>query len=194
MKKLSTYLFLILFSFSAPSFAEDISEFQVEGISIGDSLLDYFSEEEIINDLEYIYENKKSFSKDVAAIFYNKNLKEYDTVQIDFKINDKKFEIVGLSGFIFYDNDLNSCYKKQEQVFKELKLFFKGVDTLKGDIEDHPGFPIGEVKLKRFSFFLNENERSNLEIICFDALNIQDRLSVSLKSLEFNNWMFKLHN
>ncbi len=69
----------------------------------------------------------------------------------------------------------------------------KGVDTLKGDIEDHPGYPIGEVKLKRFSFFLNENERSNLEIICFDALKLEDRLSVSLKSLEFNNWMFKLH-
>jgi len=193
MKKLFLYIFLFFF-LSVNAYADKIEDFELEGVSIGDSLLDYFSEKEIINNSSYIYENKKSFSKDVAAIFYNKNLKEYDNVQIDFKINDKKFEIVGLSGFIFYDNDLDSCYKKQEQVFKELKLFFKGVDTLKGKIEDHPGFPIGEVKLKRFSFFLNENERSNLEIICFDALNLEDRLSVSFKSLEFNNWMFKLHN
>ena len=175
------------------AYANNIEDFELEGVSIGGSLLDYFSEEEIINNSKYIYENKKSFSKDIAVIYYNKNLKEYDIVQIDFKINDKKFEIVGLSGFIAYDNDLDGCYKKQEQVFKELKLFFKGVDTLKGDIEDHPGYPIGEVKLKRFSFFLNENKRSNLEIICFDALKLKDRLSVSLKSLEFNNWMFKLH-
>jgi len=32
MKKLSTYLFLILFSFSAPSFGDDISDFQSEGM------------------------------------------------------------------------------------------------------------------------------------------------------------------
>ena len=47
MKKLSTYLFLVLFSFSVPSFADDISDFEIEGMSIGDSLLDYFSEYEI---------------------------------------------------------------------------------------------------------------------------------------------------
>jgi hypothetical protein len=192
MKKFLGILVLVLL-LNSNAYANNIEDFELEGVSIGGSLLDYFSEEEIINNSKYIYENKKSFSKDIAAIYYNKNLKEYDIVQIDFKINDKKFEIVGLSGFIAYDNDLDACYKKQEQVFKELKLFFKGVDTLKGDIEDHPGYPIGEVKLKRFSFFLNENKRSNLEIICFNALKLKDRLSVSLKSLEFNNWMFKLH-
>ena len=51
MKKLSTYLFLILFSFSAPSFADDIRDFQIEGMSVGDSLLDYFNEEEINNNI-----------------------------------------------------------------------------------------------------------------------------------------------
>ena len=54
MKKLSTYLFLVLFSFSAPSFADDISDFQIEGMSIGDSLLDYLTEEEIKNKEKYI--------------------------------------------------------------------------------------------------------------------------------------------
>ena len=192
MKKI--FLFVVLgLLLNGNVYANNIEDFELDGVSIGNSLLDYFSEEEIINNSEYLYENKKSFSKDIAAIYYYKNLKEYDVIQIDFKINDKKFEIVGLSGFVVYDNDLDGCYKKQEQIFKELKLFFKGVDTLKGDIEDHPGYPIGEVKLKRFSFFLNENERSNLEIICFDALKLKDRLSVSLKSLEFNNWIFKLH-
>jgi len=47
MKKLSTYLFLLLFSFQTSSWSDDIRDFQIEGMSIGDSLLDYFSEEEI---------------------------------------------------------------------------------------------------------------------------------------------------
>ena len=44
MKILFT-LFVLFFSSSV--FAEDISEFEIEGMSIGDSLLDFFSEEEI---------------------------------------------------------------------------------------------------------------------------------------------------
>ena len=49
MKKLSTYLFLLLFSFQTSSWADDIRDFQIEGMSVGDSLLDYFSKEEIEN-------------------------------------------------------------------------------------------------------------------------------------------------
>ena len=54
MKRLSIYLFLILFSLQTPSQADDIRDFQIEGISIEDSLLDYFSEEEI-KKIYYLY-------------------------------------------------------------------------------------------------------------------------------------------
>ena len=47
MKKLLVLL-LSLFFLSSPSvFADDISDFEIEGISIGDSLLDYMTEDEI---------------------------------------------------------------------------------------------------------------------------------------------------
>ena len=47
MKRLYTFLFLIFFSFQTSSLADDIRDFQIEGMSVGDSLLDYMSEEEI---------------------------------------------------------------------------------------------------------------------------------------------------
>ena len=51
MKKLLAFLFS-LFLLSSPSvFADDISDFQIEGMSIGDSLLDYMSEEETLKEL-----------------------------------------------------------------------------------------------------------------------------------------------
>jgi len=43
MKRLSLYLFLILFTLPTPSQANDIRDFQIEGLSIGDSLLNYYS-------------------------------------------------------------------------------------------------------------------------------------------------------
>ena len=52
MKKLLILLFSI-FLFSSPSvFADDISDFEIEGISVGDSLLDYMTEEEILEEIE----------------------------------------------------------------------------------------------------------------------------------------------
>ena len=49
MKKL---LILLFFLSSTSVFADDISDFEIEGISIGDSLLDYMTEEEILKQIE----------------------------------------------------------------------------------------------------------------------------------------------
>ena len=46
MKKFLAILILI-FTLQTPSQADDIRDFEIEGMSIGDSLLDYLSEEEI---------------------------------------------------------------------------------------------------------------------------------------------------
>ena len=56
---MKTLLILFVLLFSSSVIAEDISDFEIEGISIGDSLLDYFSEEEIIEQIKetrYMYE------------------------------------------------------------------------------------------------------------------------------------------
>ena len=97
MKKLLSILFLGLFLIT-PSQADDIRDFQIEGISIGDSLLDYFSEEEIKkNTVRYdessidrtyttleIYPNKTSFNLNlydglVYLSLCNSNCKKFES-------------------------------------------------------------------------------------------------------------------
>ena len=46
---------ILIFSLQSWTKADNISEFEIEGISIGDSLLDHFSKEEILKQTE---ENK----------------------------------------------------------------------------------------------------------------------------------------
>ena len=41
--------------------ADDISEFEIEGMSVGDSLLNYFSESEIKNGIKKNYYKSKKF-------------------------------------------------------------------------------------------------------------------------------------
>ncbi len=49
------FIIILIFSLQSLSKADDISDFQIEGMSIGDSLLDYFSRTEIDNKSQYIY-------------------------------------------------------------------------------------------------------------------------------------------
>ena len=89
MKKLLVLLFSI-FLLSSPSvFADDISDFQIEGMSIGDSLLDYMTEEEILKEIE-ITKNDYNYLEEpnkYVEVYLFKNLKRYETVSFFVKNN-----------------------------------------------------------------------------------------------------------
>ena len=52
---------VLIFSFQSWTKADDIRDFEIEGMSIGDSLLDYVSKDEIEKNKSYKYSNKKYF-------------------------------------------------------------------------------------------------------------------------------------
>ena len=90
MKTLVVILVLCLLFISAPSRTDDISEFEIEGISIGDSALDYFTEGQI-KDNSFDYYNDKLFTpvQTEHLPFFN----TYDGIDFDFKTNDKDYII-----------------------------------------------------------------------------------------------------
>ena len=72
MKILLTLFFLF---FSSSVVADDISEFQIEGISIGDSLLDYMSENDYLIEKQSAGQKKNrkqknKISQDKFIIYY----------------------------------------------------------------------------------------------------------------------------
>ena len=184
MKKLSTYLFLFLFSFSVPSFADDISEYQIEGISIGDSLLDYFSEEEIKEAIRDYYKDRKE-KKFVSADFFESTLfNTYDGAQISFKTNDQKYLIYGISGMIEFSNNINECYKKKDEIVKELSKIFKNTKKETDTKDDHEG-------VYTSTFFSFESE-DYIEVACYEWVkesNNIDHLRIGMIANEFNEWL-----
>jgi len=128
MKK--TLIIFVLF-FSSSLVADDISDFQIEGMSIGDSLLNYFSKTEIENfdNLDYLPSNMKFR---ISYFFSNQsNLELYDGVQVYYKLEDKNFIIHGLSGFIDCYSK-NECEKIFNDVLNDLSIFFKNSKKLGG--------------------------------------------------------------
>ena len=122
MKKLYIYLFLVLFSLQIPSLANDIRDFQIEGMSIGDSLLDYFSEEEIKQSKQNTqYPNDKYIVYQISRI---KKLKVYEGLNASIKKNDRNYVIASIFGGIFYEK-LEECLKLKKEITKDIGNLFK---------------------------------------------------------------------
>ena len=70
--------FVLIFSYLAV--AEEISDFQIEGMSIGESLLDYYSE-------DFILENTKTYNTDGEFLYFEdyEVLKTYYAIAIIYK-------------------------------------------------------------------------------------------------------------
>ncbi len=119
MKKIIAIIIVSLY-FAIPSKADDIRDFQIEGISIGDSALNYMDKKKLINSMRYGFE-----SKEFAYIEIKKKSDTYDELLLFIKPDDKKFFVHSISGRILYPKDANSCYVKKKKITKELLELFK---------------------------------------------------------------------
>ena len=193
MKKLSTYLFLALFSFSAPSFADDISDFQIEGMSVGDSLLDYFTKEEIKKNNRN-YTQYKSTKFYVVGMDYENSFKVYDVLDIHLKTNDKKYIIKAIAGVIYFIKNINDCYKQQDDIVSELSQIFKTAEIDDAGITVHPADKTGKSKTTDIYFDFKSGEA--VKVSCFDwsekmskKFKYGDHLRVSIVTNELKEWL-----
>ena len=156
MKKLLAIAVLGLFLIT-PSQADDISDFQIEGMSIGDSLLDYFSKEEILNKKKKDWFNNNEFS--VSADLELPSFKTYRNVQIGYKTKDKKFTIMGIEGYIYFKKDkgIETCYKKQNKIIKELSDLFPNAKKSKKRTFKHQA-PGNNNIITNISFFFDPTD------------------------------------
>ena len=186
MKKLSLYIFLVLMFSSLSSFADDIRDFQIEGMSIGDSALDYFSEEELKNANVESYKDKKFL---MLGIW--KEYKSYDVLQIYVKPNDSKYKIHAIAGVIIYSDNLEDCYKKKDEIVNDLSENFKNqkkkdYGRVKNPVESDPYG--GTYDLVVFHFI----DGSRMQVSCNDwseKSGIVDSVKVEVYSQEVVNYL-----
>ena len=104
-----------MFSFQTLAKADDIRDFQIEGISVGDSLLDYLNIKEIKENYLNNYHSKSKF----VDINYPKT-STYDYLYIYTKRNDPNYKINLIRGMMNIENK-KSCLKKKNIIEKEMK-------------------------------------------------------------------------
>ena len=187
MKKFILVIF-IFFSFQSWTKANDISDFLIEGMSIGDSLLDYFSEKRIesfAND--YYPESKKLYIKYV----FSPSFKIYESVTVALKENS--FKIYGLSGVIIM-NDFDNCLEKKKEIINDISSTFSTQNIDRGtvkvqDLTDNSS-------IRNQTELLLENDLGLFSVQCTDwskkseeKYGWSDNISISVYSKEYENFL-----
>ena len=108
-------LLILIFSLQSWTKADDISDFEIEGISIGDSLLDYYTTEEIINSKKTIYPESKNF----YTVHFSVDSKNYDQISVGVKNNDKNYIVYSIAGDKIYKKNPRNCLPKMRSIIKQ---------------------------------------------------------------------------
>ena len=186
MKRLLLILILTL-SFQTFAKADDISDFEIEGISLGDNLLDHFNIEELKQQLKKT--NTTYTSKKIKRTwFLIEDYKTYKQIGIHYKV-DGSYEIVNISGTIIY-KDINQCNPQLKKIVNDIEKQLpsaKKIDNGKGKDNKFPKTFITNIvfKLKIGQIYLS----------CIDwdkntekKYGWNDHLSVELDTPEFLKW------
>ena len=182
MKKLLAILVLGLFLIT-PSQADDIRDFQLEGMSIGDSLLDYFSEEEIKEShVPGVYDDKYY----LVSLLFKPSL-VYDYITVVYKPKDNKYKIYGLTGLLDFPNNIEGCYKKQVEIVEVISKEFDKIKKVEWGI-----LIFDEVDKSTYKpvTFVDKNGYG-ISISCYHYPNIpeNDNLKTSMDSKEFKKYI-----
>ena len=120
MKKL--FIIIIIFiSFQSWTKADDIRDFEIVGISVGDSLLDYVGKNLIESKFKSSYPNSDKFYLIEFDATELKLSDEYTYVSFHLKKNDNDFKVHSIKGMNIYDNELDACLGKKKIIVNSIK-------------------------------------------------------------------------
>ena len=182
MKKLLVIVILSLCSIT-PSWAGDIRDFQIEGLSIGESALKFFDKDKIKN-------NKTSFYRDdkYIPVLFNIKTNNYDWINFHYKKGDKNYIIDGLRGGMAMNYD--ECVNKLKEVEQSVSNLFIGYKKETKTNKPHMQDKTGRSFTSGFKFQNQNGDRFTAYCDNFHKdMNIKNNLNIGVYTSEFMEWI-----
>ena len=184
---------VLIFSLQSWTKADDISDFEIEGMSIGDSVLDYLSKEEILKEIEqnkYMY---RYTTDKFGEVYLYKKFEKYDYISFFVKTDDKKYIIYRISAMKDVTGDINKCYEMMDEISKELSQIDKNAKR-EEFTDNHPIDETGRSKSKTISFKMKSGDIAGIQCNYFEENlrkknNWFDSLTVALQKKEVEEWL-----
>ena len=175
-------IIICIFSFQTLANSDDIRDFQIEGISIGDNALDFFTKEEI-KEKTSIPPNLE-YSKYTQSCF-NGYGNTYDRICIAFKKKTSKMIIEQIQAQIIYNKDvMNICRKKQSEIDKELSLLFKNLERNDWGKRPLPSLKDIDNEAHYYPITYEFEDASRAQLGCYSIMK-KSLLKIGVYNLEF---------
>ena len=180
------FLSALILIFSLQSFikADDVKEFEIEGISISDSLWSHFTKSKVENSNKNTYPKSNKF---VGVEIRLSNFEKYRFVQIHY---DNNFIIHSVAGAIFYQ-DIEECYSQQSKIKNQFESMFQDFKIYEDTIV-HRQDPSGKSYGKSVEFSLKTGDAL---IHCTDwskdleKKGYGDNLRIEISTKEFSDFL-----
>jgi len=183
--KIFLIVIVLILSVQSMSKADNITDFEIEGMSIGDSMLDYVEYDKIMERQQKPYKSKK-FAH-ITGLFDGDTL--YDGYLVHFKSDDPKFLIKALQGVILYKDNINECYELKNKIVSELDVIFKNSEKENYN-SSHAADISGKSKTNNTQYDFKSGGHSRVTCTDWsDQMDYVDKLTVSVVTKEFENWI-----
>ena len=187
----SLLLTILILIFGLQSWTKaEISEFEIEGMTIGESALKYFDEKFIIEGIN----NKNTFKykqNKFVSIGTINNYVNYDSVGIIINPNDKNYIIYGLEGTLNFGKKIDECYEQQKIIEIDIDNLLEGEVSKDTWSDDYAYDPSGKSKVKYIDY--NFDDGSAIRIVCYDMdddfFDPNDQLAVIVNSKQFMQFL-----
>ena len=186
--KIFLSVLILIVSFQSLVKADDIRDFEIEGISIGGSLLSFGSEDQI-NSIKSSQQYKSKYTiYDIEKLI---QIDIYDYMSATTKKDDKNFIVTSVAGIINYTK-LDKCLEKQKKIVNEIEGLLK-YDEKKESVYPSQRDKTGNSKIDSIIYYFKphpSNEAITIDCKHFtNESNIQRTLSVSVKSDDFADYI-----
>ena len=180
-------IFVLIFSLQSWTKADDIREIEIEGISIGDSLLDYMSKKKIDNAEAFFYPMSKKYKEVIIEL----KAKIYDQISASIEVKDNKYIIHSMMADISFQNNFEDCKPKKKLIVNDISsILGTGVAEIQNDEYKRSADKSGKSYEISTTFFFKNGD--NIRVICTnwsEEMSAEDRLTVALNTNEFYKWL-----
>ena len=192
--KIFLSILIIILNFQSLTKADDIRDFELEGLSIGDNLSEYMNISEIVNNDQGHYPVDSKFYE----VAYSGNLTQYEYVNLAIKRNDDNFKIYFIRGMNVVENK-KDCLKIKKIIADDLKELFPKFYFLEGN-QKHYYYKNSTQYISQFSATSDANTSDHTRVECMIVSdkdkkihgNLVSTLEVIIATKEFSEWLASL--
>jgi len=165
--KIFILISIFIFNFNLTIKADSSNDFEIDEISIGDSLFNILDTETIKKDTQYFYENLKFGT---VALY---NSSTYDRVQLTYDVESDDYAIHGVAGILKFPDNIEKCRADMKKIANDVKSLF------------------GEEAINRTGSFKRSHDKSGKSLAFYNDFQFKDNSAINIYCTDWSEKMTK---